>query len=137
MEMRPPERRLKRGLLTLAIALLVVGAAMGVLLAILLNSIGQVKPFQRDLVATLAWVAMAMLALTLVLLVWVLMRYIILRTRPGERTHTDYVDAWSLAGERFRLDEKSPDEDEDRDDEEDDGEEDSDTPPGSQPRHPQ
>ncbi|MDY6914512.1 MAG: hypothetical protein SVT52_08670 [Planctomycetota bacterium] len=65
---------------------------------------------RRHLVG-LAWLAAALLALTLVMMLWVAVRFVLFRARlKRQQAATKYVDAWSLAGKRFELDEDENDE---------------------------
>ena len=55
----------------------------------------------------LALVAVVLLAMTLVVWVWMLLHRASVRSRQAKRAGpTKYVNAWQLAGERFRLDEE-------------------------------
>lgn len=139
----------KRGLLFLSISLVIVAASMGTLLAIILTAFHRpdLEPPRKEFLGTLAWVTTVMLAISLLLLLWVVIRYIALLTRPQGHTKTEYVDAWSLAGERFTLDNEVPeasadddtedldadDDDDDRPDDETGDDEDS---PGHRPKGP-
>ena len=70
---------------------------------------------RRHLVG-LAWLAAALLALALMTMLWVVVRLILFRARLRRQpTATKYVDAWSLAGKRFKLDEEEDEDDEDDD----------------------
>ncbi len=58
----------------------------------------------RKILARFAWVSLVVLSFAIVLLFWAVMRFYRERHPPRrERTHTPYVDAWSLAGKRFKL----------------------------------
>jgi len=64
----------------------------------------------RKLLARIGWLSVAMLGLTLVLLFWTVVRYFRRRLPPGVgHQRTPYVDAWSLAGKRFQLDDSEDD----------------------------
>ena len=62
----------------------------------------------------LASVALILLALVVVVLFWTVVRFVFRRHR-GRQSHppTPYVDAWAIAGRRFRL----PDDQDDAEDE--------------------
>ena len=61
----------------------------------------------RKLLAELAWVAVALLGLTLVVLMWSVMRFVRSRiTVSRTHTRTPYVDAWAEAGRRYQLTEE-------------------------------
>ena len=62
----------------------------------------------------MAWLSLALLALTVIVFVWVIIHHISGRlARKSPRQTTAHVDAWALAGKRFKLEE-----DEDSDEEE-------------------
>ena len=69
-------------------------------------------------IVQLAWLALVLLGLTLVVLLWAIMRFARsrMRFRRG-KIHTPYVDAWALAGKRFSLDGDPSEEDEDEQEE--------------------
>lgn len=68
----------------------------------------------RRFLARLAWLSFVLLALTLVVLFWTVARLLRARMRSdGPFEATPYVNAWALAGKRFKLDQtESPDQDE-------------------------
>ena len=97
------------------LAALCVG--LGVLLGLLLRDAADADAAGRtqQAQARLAWVCLAMLAGTLVVLVWTVLRYIRFRTvRPPRPRPTPHVDAWALAGQRLRLEDAPPLEEEDQ-----------------------
>ena len=60
----------------------------------------------RRFVGRLAWFSLALLGLTAVLLFWSLVRLFRSRVPPRRgRIRTPYVNAWELAGKRFKLEE--------------------------------
>jgi len=68
----------------------------------------------RKLLLRLAWLSLVLLAMTLVLLLWAAMRLVRSRIRFSKGpTTTPYVDAWSLAGKRFKLEDDGEDRDAD------------------------
>ncbi len=68
----------------------------------------------RRFLARLAWLSFVLLAVTLVVLFWTVTRLLRVPMRSeGPLEATPYVDAWALAGKRFKLDQtESPDQDE-------------------------
>ena len=81
-------------------------------------------PDLQRVVARLAWLTLVLLAVTLLLLLWAVMRLVRSRLpRPRRSAPTPYVDAWALAGRRFKLpkDEPEPSEGEDGEKDEDSG----------------
>ena len=65
----------------------------------------------KRLILTLAWTSFAALGGTVLLLMWVVIRWIRYRLQPEEpREPTPVVDAWAEAGERYQLDEDDQDE---------------------------
>jgi hypothetical protein len=79
--------------------------------------------------ARLAWLSAALMGLTLLVLFWVVTHFILQRAgRNSRHERTQYVNAWSLAGQRVKpLEEDDPPDDADDDEgEQDDQDEDSD-----------
>jgi len=108
--------------LTLIVALVVMAAVLGTLIGVMLSYAKDSTGAVRSWLMRSAIVCVAMLGLTLIVLVCVIMRFALRRIElPTGRTRTEHVDAWALAGKRFRL----PDEDEDEDEEPDSQEEDA------------
>ncbi len=61
----------------------------------------------QKLLARLGWVSLSMLCITLLLLFWTVIRFYRHRFPSSHAaSETPYVDAWSLAGERFKLEEE-------------------------------
>jgi len=103
--------------LVMVIWLAALCVGLGVLLALLLRDAADADAAGRtqQAQARLAWVCLAMLAGTLVVLAWTVLRYIRFRTaRPTRRRPTPHVDAWALAGQRLRLEDAPPLEEEDQ-----------------------
>ena len=128
-------RKVTRGLLTLAVTLVIAGGVMGYLLFSLLRAAGHEPPGDRQNAMTrLAWVCLVMVLVDFIMLVAVAWRMVKLWLRPQSHGPTPYIDAWSLAGQRMGTDENRPidilDEDEEhdvdpkKDDDKGDGEDD-------------
>ena len=101
----------------LIITLAAIAAGLAVLIGLTTRAAAAVDDAQAQrLLARLAWVSVALLALTLIVLLWMVMRFVRRRFRPPGRSCTPYVDAWALAGQRFKLEENPLDEDDDEDD---------------------
>lgn len=67
-------------------------------------------PEHKGYLARLAWVCVVVAAMTAVALIWVVMRFLSFRLTGGDkRTPTEHVDAWKLAGQRFKLTEEDED----------------------------
>ena len=59
----------------------------------------------KELLVRLSVVSFVLLALTLVLFFWVMIRLLRSKFKPqSPAKETPYVDAWKVAGERFQLD---------------------------------
>ena len=101
--------------LIVAILFLIAGASTATLVTAT-GATALVKDNQplRRLVARIALLSAATLGLALVLLLWVLMRSAAgaLRARKPHQP-TDYVDAWTAAGERIQLDDEDTEADQD------------------------
>lgn len=82
---------------------------------------GVSDPAVKKLLARLAWLALAMLALDVVVSFWLVVRVLSARSR---RLHiggsTPYVDAWSTAGKRFQLDDSDGQDDDEEGDQRED-----------------
>jgi membrane protein implicated in regulation of membrane protease activity len=73
----------------------------------------------RKLLARLAWLSLALLLLTLLLLVWAVTRHLRYWLRPLPRARrSEYVNAWVLAGQRFKLEDDEQDDEPDLDEDE-------------------
>lgn len=115
-----PNRRSAVRLAFNAGAMIAVTACMGGLMWLSLEGArNATKPAGQKGLTLVAWMLFALMAVSLLMLLWMLIRYFVQRTTPsGERSKTPYVDAWSLAGKRLKLKK------EDQAQEEDDSQED-------------
>jgi len=110
------QKRVRKGLWVLAVTLLVAGGAMCYLMATVLSAAGQSEdPNRRDFLTQLAVICLLTVLGDFILLVWVAWRIIAHRLRPNRHGPTPYVNAWALAGKRFRLRKNSADKDDDDD----------------------
>ena len=84
------------------------------------------EALMQKTLARLAWLAAALLGLTLVMLFWTAARWFRSRIhRLDAASPTPYVDAWALAGRRFKLPaDEAVDDDDEEDEDEDEGEDD-------------
>ena len=97
-------RRVRRGLWTLAVTLLIAGGMMCYLMAMVLSAAGKTAdPQRRDFLAKLALICLLTVLWDFILLIWVAWRIIACRLRPTRHGPTPYINAWALAGRRFRL----------------------------------
>ncbi len=81
-----------------------MAAVLGGLIRIMLSDAAVADAITRKGLVRLAWICTAFLGLTLLVMVWVFIRYLISRRPPvTERTRTEHVDAWAIAGQRFEL----------------------------------
>ena len=105
----------------LIVALIAIVVGLVALTLLTARAAGEVKdPDLHMVLARLAWVATALLCFTLLLLLWAVMRFVRSRIRfSTERAPIPYVDAWALAGKRFKLPEED-DDGEDSDSQDDD-----------------
>lgn len=61
----------------------------------------------------MAWLSLALLALTILVLVWMVIHHVSRRLgRRSPRRTTEHVDAWALAGKRFKLEEDADEQEE-------------------------
>ncbi|MCL2701443.1 MAG: hypothetical protein FWE88_07085 [Phycisphaerae bacterium] len=98
-------KRVRRGLWMLAVTLLVAGGIMCYLMATVLHAASMVPEGsdRRDFLARLALICLLTVLWDFVLLVWVAWRIIAYRLRPTRHGPTPYINAWALAGRRFRV----------------------------------
>ena len=96
----------------LIISLVVLVSGLGVLTLLTARAAGGAEDvLVRRFVGRLAWFSLALLGLTAVLLFWSVVRLFRSRVPPRRgRIRTPYVNAWELAGKRFKL-EEHPDQD--------------------------
>jgi membrane protein implicated in regulation of membrane protease activity len=89
-----------------AISLVVIGTALGCLLFITAgHAAAEPDPNVRQYLARLSWIALTLLLFVVVVFVWMVVRYVSLRLRQRSKLAepTTYLDAWALAGKRFKL----------------------------------
>ena len=95
------------------LGLVILGVGLGAMVAITTRAAMEIgdEP-ARKLLVRLAWISVTLLLITVLLLVWAVMRHIRYRLHSlPEPKPSQYVNAWELAGKRFKL------EDGERDDE--------------------
>lgn len=110
---RPDGQLINSAVLIVALAA-IVGGVTYLMLSSLQAAAHVADPLTKRILVRLAWVALLLLALAVILLVWAIMRLI--RSRISfRRSHSraPYVDAWALAGQRVQLDEEDMPEQED------------------------
>jgi hypothetical protein len=112
MEMTERTKDQTVSLAILILSLTALASGLGVLTLLTARAAGGTEDVEvRRSVGKLAWLSLALLGLTAVLLFWSVVR--LFRSRVGarrSRTKTPYVNAWALAGKRFKL-EEHPDQD--------------------------
>ncbi|MCJ7545188.1 MAG: hypothetical protein MUP47_11635 [Phycisphaerae bacterium] len=89
-----------------AISLAVIGTALGCLVFITTgHAAAATDPNVRRYLLRLAWISLTLLLFVVLVFVWLVVRRVSLRMRqrrqPAEPT--PYLDAWALAGKRFKL----------------------------------
>lgn len=90
----------------LCTALGLMCAGLAVLVTISAAKAGSASGPERKYFAWASWVALVLLGVTFVALVWVILHRIRSRFRPpSQRTRTEHISAWQIAGQRFRLEE--------------------------------
>jgi len=78
-------------------------------------------PAAKRALVRLAWLALAMLALDVLVSFWLVVRILFSRSRHQHvGGSTPYVDAWSAAGRRFQLDDTDEEDNGDSDNNSDD-----------------
>jgi len=104
----------------IAIATLgVIAAAQGYQIALSTRIAGQVDPAHRKDVHRLAWLAVTVLSVDLVMLFWLSLRYLSARGRRHDaHAATPYVDAWAAAGQRLDVSEPENGDDDEFDEDE-------------------
>ncbi len=95
-----------------AITLMVFIIILGMFVAVATNAAAGADKETRRFLVHMAWVAVVLLSLAAIVLIWLCLRRIKEHffDRPN-RPHDEYVDAWSLAGRRFELDDEDDSED--------------------------
>ncbi len=108
MDLDDPNRMRTVNFVVLLVMLGILTAGLGSLTYLAIDAAAQAgSDNMQKLLARLAWVSLSMLCITLLLLFWIIMRFFRRRFRSSHpASETPYVDAWSLAGERFKLDEE-------------------------------
>ncbi len=114
MEIDPEPAGRNISQIILIVMLAVMAGGLFVVTAMAANLAGEVENIdQRRVLARIAWVAISLMGLALVVLLWTVMRYFRSRMQLGQhREPTPYVDAWSLAGKRMQVPTEEDDEDE-------------------------
>jgi len=115
MALGPP--RLYRALDFAAVAVLLIAlcVGLGALAAMTADAAGQTEGSVREYLLRLAWLALALLGLAVVMLGWLTVRYVNFRLRrPGPAKPTRYVNFWALAGKRFKLPPEEPEQQDDQ-----------------------
>lgn len=92
------------------IFLIGMAVGLGILLGLVVHGADSAEGVSRKLLARLAWMSLAMLSLTMVMLFWLVAHYLTRRIRPHRHEPTQYVDAWSLAGQRTKPQVEEPEE---------------------------
>jgi len=110
MSQRKPDRAVQVTLVV--ISLVVVAVLLGLLMYFLLSAAVVAEEQLSRALVRLAWFILALLALTLLMLFWVVMREVVRATRRPDRRRTPYVNVWAEAGRRFQP----PDADDQADD---------------------
>ena len=110
------ERRSKSSTVSWAIAITMLVAVAGAQIyqiALATTVAGKIDLPERKYIHRLAWQALVVLSVDLVVLFWLAVRFFTARGRLRDvhQSRTPYVDAWAAAGERFKLDEADDDDD--------------------------
>jgi len=130
MELDPDKPARSASFVFVVLGLVAICAGLGAMLYVTTAAVGGVTDEPtRKLLLRLAWGSLALLCVALVLLMWAVLRHIRQAvTGSPPLPPSQYVNAWELAGKRFKL----PEEDEDKwrtdDDEEEGGEGDQEEP---------
>ena len=105
----------------LAVVLIALCMGLGVLAAMTADAAGETEGPVREYLIRLAWLAVALLGLAVVMLGWLTVRYVNFRLRRrGRAKPTRYINFWALAGERFKLPPEQEPDQEDKADSSDD-----------------
>ena len=109
MEIDASSRRAVIRRTILIVGLATIAAGLGAATAFAAGMAATAGPLQGKYLYYLALVCLALLGLVLLALTWLVLRTISGRFRPVHHEPTEYVDAWSLAGKRFKLDKSQAD----------------------------
>ena len=114
MDIEEPNRAQAVSWTIAVVTLAVIAVAQVYQIAVATSAAGRIDLPERKYMHRLAWLALAMLSVDLVVLFWLAVRFFSRRSRQGETRgdKTPYVDAWAAAGERFQLSEVNDDEEE-------------------------
>jgi hypothetical protein len=105
MELDPGKPARSASFAFVVLGLVAICAGLGAMLYVTASAVSGVTDLAtRKLLARLAWGSMALLCVALVLLVWAVLRHIrqALTSSPP-LPPSQYVNAWELAGKRFKL----------------------------------
>jgi membrane protein implicated in regulation of membrane protease activity len=87
-----------------AIMLTAIGSAMGSLVFIMLSrAAGETQSDVRKFLYRMAVIAVVLFLLVVIVFVRMLCQYVSFRLKGEKRPPTPYVDAWALAGKRYKL----------------------------------
>jgi membrane protein implicated in regulation of membrane protease activity len=92
-----------------AISLAVIGTSLGCLVFIAIGHASTAsEPAVRRYLLRLAWISLTLLLFVVLVFAWLVVRRVSARMRERRRTPqpTPYLDAWALAGQRFKLSEE-------------------------------
>lgn len=106
MAMNRPSMLRRIDFAIMVISLVVIGTALGCLMVITSRYAAvEHDPNVHRYLARLSLIALLLLLFVVFVFSWMVMRYVFLRLRHrGQpRQPTPYVDAWTLAGKRFKL----------------------------------
>ena len=122
MGLTPVDRTFRRSgfwILLVVLGLLILG--QGLLVAGAMRLAWQLEDAQRRAAGRVAWLALLIGCVQVLLLFWVIIRHVRESFAGGRGSgSTDYVDVWATAGQRFRLeeDDDAPDAEDEPDDDE-------------------
>jgi hypothetical protein len=108
MEMNSESRRHAVDVALVTVVLVAVAVGLGVQIAIASRAAVEASPPAQRHFGRLARIALLLLAIDLLAMFWLGIRVLALRFRSREprQGRVPYVDAWSVAGKRFRMDEE-------------------------------
>jgi Na+-driven multidrug efflux pump len=90
------------GYLLLAVCLVLLTVGLAGIIVMVSSAYGPADEAARRVLLRMAWVASVSLGLTLIMLLWVVIRWVRLRIKlPPKTQPTEYIDAWSEAGKRM------------------------------------